>query len=78
MRFFVTLLLVLAGCCAAFSADADKTFAELDRQLSMKAYYERQKLGRIDSLRREMAAETFKRVSAYDGMIADYLAKTPL
>lgn len=56
MRFFVTLLLVLAGCCAAFSADADKTFAELDRQLSMKAYYERQKLGRIDSLRREMAA----------------------
>ena len=30
------------------------------------------------ALRREMAAETFKRVSAYDAMIADYLAKTPL
>jgi phosphoribosylaminoimidazolecarboxamide formyltransferase/IMP cyclohydrolase len=30
------------------------------------------------ALRRELAAETFARVSAYDGMIAKYLASTPL
>jgi phosphoribosylaminoimidazolecarboxamide formyltransferase/IMP cyclohydrolase len=29
-------------------------------------------------LRRELAAETFARVSAYDGMIAKYLAGAPL
>jgi phosphoribosylaminoimidazolecarboxamide formyltransferase/IMP cyclohydrolase len=29
-------------------------------------------------LRRELAAETFRRVSRYDDMIANYLAKTPL
>jgi AICAR transformylase/IMP cyclohydrolase PurH len=30
------------------------------------------------ALRRELAAETFRRVSAYDDMIARYLAATPL
>lgn len=30
------------------------------------------------ALRRELAAETFRRVSAYDDMIARYLAETPL
>lgn len=30
------------------------------------------------ALRRELAADTFARVSAYDGMIAKYLANTPL
>jgi len=30
------------------------------------------------ALRRELAAETFARVSAYDDMIARYLAATPL
>jgi AICAR transformylase/IMP cyclohydrolase PurH (only IMP cyclohydrolase domain in Aful) len=30
------------------------------------------------ALRRELAAETFARVSAYDGMIAKYLASAPL
>ncbi len=30
------------------------------------------------ALRREMAAETFRRVSAYDAMIAGYLASAPL
>lgn len=35
--------------------------------------------GRVSlALRRELAAETFARVSAYDGMIAKYLADAPL
>jgi len=35
--------------------------------------------GRVSlTLRRELAVETFARVSAYDGMIAKYLASTPL